>query len=476
MSSARVEGPIAVLRRVGPLAVAGAVANAANIVVTIVIARLLSTRAYGSLAQLIGLFLVLSMPGSALLVAVVRRVAAWELAGDRAAAEAWVTRIRRIAALGLAAWAVVAVALRGVGADALSLPGPAGVAEVLIGGGAWALLSIERGLLQARQAYGALARNLLVEGVVRTGGTLGLVAAGLGVEGAALAIVAAIAVALGDARLSLHRTTRRRAVPDPPALPEEPSAPPVLPTDDDLVEANGVPGLPGAGTGPGHRHLAVDLGVALAALALVAVLQSLDVVILGREAPENAGAYAAISVTSKVLVFGATVLAGYLLPEAVRRWHLGQHALRPLAAALGLIGLPAAVLLAVALVAPEPALRLVFGPTLAAASAAFAPLALAMACLAASVLFTNYLLGIGRPVVVAVLLVAALVTGGTVAAAGGAPVGTARAELACQAVLALTLGWLAVTAHRRRAPVDYRSRAVPAVAGHVSRRGAGPGE
>src|ERR1700716_770226 len=69
------------LRRAGPLAFAGVAANGANVIVTVTIAHLMTARDYGSLGQLLVLFLVLSMPGSALLVAVVRRVTAWQLAG-----------------------------------------------------------------------------------------------------------------------------------------------------------------------------------------------------------------------------------------------------------------------------------------------------------------------------------------------------------------------------------------------------------
>ena len=73
-----------------------------------------------------------------------------------------------------------------------------------------------------------------------------------------------------------------------------------------------------------------DVGTALAALALLALLQNLDVVVLGREEPGNAGAYAAISVACKALVLASFVLAGFLLPEAAARRQLGQHALHQL--------------------------------------------------------------------------------------------------------------------------------------------------
>jgi O-antigen/teichoic acid export membrane protein len=95
-----------------------------------------------------------------------------------------------------------------------------------------------------------------------------------------------------------------------------------------------------------------------------------------------------------------------------------------------------------ATIAPRPLLRLAFGPDKTQAASAFAILALAMGCLAASVLFTHYLLGVGRRRVVGVLAGAAVVLVGAVAAAHGRAGATARAELAVQAALAVVLAAL----------------------------------
>jgi hypothetical protein len=70
------------MRGATPLALAGLLANAANLAVTLVIARHMSTRSYGAVAQLFAIFFVVSMPGSALLVGVVRRVTTWVRTGE----------------------------------------------------------------------------------------------------------------------------------------------------------------------------------------------------------------------------------------------------------------------------------------------------------------------------------------------------------------------------------------------------------
>ncbi len=391
------------VRRAGILAVAGGAANAANVIVTVVIARLLTSREYGALAVLVGLFFVLSMPGSALVVAVVRRATEWEHHGRGAEVRPWVDRFRRRLAIGVAVAAVAGAALRSPIGHLLGLPGPSGVAEVVLAGGGWLLLCLDRGLLQARRAYTPLARNLIVEGATRTVLTVGLIGAGLGVEGAALGLVAAMVISDIDARRSVHRL---------------------------------YPVAPRAETAASHAGLARDAVAALSALGLLAALQSLDVVILGRDAPHQSGAYAAVSVTSKSLVYAALVLSAFLLPEAAVLRHAGERAHRQLAVALGIVAIPAVLLLGLAASASRPFIRLVFGAKLATASPALLPLVAAMACLAATVLFTHYLLAVGSRVIVGLLAVGLAVAVALLAAAHGHPVATARADLAAQAAIA----------------------------------------
>ena len=91
--------------------------------------------------------------------------------------------------------------------------------------------------------------------------------------------------------------------------------------------------------------MVLDLVVASVCLSMVAVLQNIDVLVVGRDKGSHSGAYAAVSVTTKAIVFGAVVLGGYLLPEAAIRWRQGGHALRQLAVVLVLLAVPVGVLL-----------------------------------------------------------------------------------------------------------------------------------
>ena len=69
------------LSQAGPVAIAGMVVNGAAALVVVAVARLVTPQSYGAIAQLLGLFFILSMPGSAVLVGVVRRVTALQTAG-----------------------------------------------------------------------------------------------------------------------------------------------------------------------------------------------------------------------------------------------------------------------------------------------------------------------------------------------------------------------------------------------------------
>jgi hypothetical protein len=113
------------------------------------------------------------------------------------------------------------------------------------------------------------------------------------------------------------------------------------------------------------------------------------------------------------------------------------------------------VLIALAFAAPHTVLSIAFGERLTAAAPAFGLLALAMTCLAATVLLSHYLLAVGRTVVVPLLVVGALGTGILLVRAGGDPTATARADLLGQSLVMVVAGALVLhTAFRRTASVS----------------------
>ncbi len=459
-----------------PLAFAGLIANAANLGVTLVIARALSTRSYGAVAQLVAIFFVVSMPGNALLVGVVRRITNWQHTGQADLIDEWITRVRRAGVAVVLTVAVLAILARDFVATELSLPGPGGVAEIIIAGAAWCLLCVDRGLMQCGRLYPSLAANLLVDAVVKSGATIALVLAGLDEAGAAMAVLFGVLAALAHTRWCLrrHPSAVRHGGPvdwqPPPApvvpLPQGPAGPVGPAGARESLPASAIrlraPGADTAATtlplpvaGPASvaepRRLAVEVGAALVTLGFLGVLQNIDVLLQGRLAPDESGSYAAVSVAAKVIVLAAVVLAGFLLPEAADRNHLGQHALHQLGATLAILAVPAAGLLSVAAIAPDTLLSLAFGPRFTNASGALFPLAGAMTCLGATVLFSHYLLALGERAVLAVLAVATGAAVSLMVWAQGSPVSTARANFGCQAVLAVVTGLMVLAAARRTA-------------------------
>jgi O-antigen/teichoic acid export membrane protein len=444
------------VRHAIPLAIAAALVGALGLLTTVFVAHVLTTREYGTLIVLQGLFLVVSMPaGTALLVGVVRRVSAWEAGGLGARVRPWVARVHLIGEVAIVVFAVVTLLIRVPVAHALSFPGPSGVTEILTAGAIWILVSIDRGLLQVGRDYTNLSINLVIEGTMRLVLTVGL-AAEFKVEGAALGFLITEVVTASHARITSRRAVGRidLATVSTEQPVEEPGEQPV--DSDETVVMEQVMGVeePGgviAVAVHGGKDLFADVLTALGSLLLLAVLQNTDVLLLGSKAPKHAGAYAAISVPSKALVFGALVLVNYLLPEATIRHQRGSHALRQLGHTLAVLAVPCAALLAVAVVASRGLLGLVFGHRLTAAAPGFSTLVLAMVLLSVTVVLTVYLLGIGWRWVVVVLFAGAAALAAATAAAGGQYVSTARADLAAQAGLCVAMIVCFVAVHRRGA-------------------------
>jgi O-antigen/teichoic acid export membrane protein len=417
------EGPESFLTGIfaaGPLAVGGLLANGLNIVATVVVARLLTTTQYGGVAQLLGLFFVLSMPGSALLVGVVRRITAMASFGQDLEAREWTTRLYRRALIGVALWSVISVAVEGPLSRALRLPDDGAVALTMIAAGFWMLLCLDRAILQSHRRYAGLGLSLIVEIGVRTVLVLTFAELGWGIRGYALGLMIGELVAVAQVRVAggkawSHAT--RTALPSDRAIPT--------------------------------RALSLDLVAALAGFALLGLLQNADIILVGRLHHAHAGSYAAISVASKALVFGAILLGSYILPEASIRWHRGEHALRQLGVTFVFLLGPTLILLLVALVVPKQFLTLFFGARLAKGAPAFAILAGGMACLGSTVGLTNYLLGAARRWVVAFLGLGVVILLILIHAAHGAIMGTARAELVVQAGVAFAVLVAFVIVHVR---------------------------
>lgn len=390
--------------------VAGLVANALNLVVTIVLARVLPGRdhsaAYGAFAQMVGVFIVVSLPGSAVAIAVVRRSSWWLARGGHSELEAWRRSTSRVALRTFAVFAGVAlVASPFVGA---ALGGRSWVAVLLttLGAGCWVALAVERGFLQACRRYHPLAVNLLVEGATRTAAVM-IGGIAFGVTGAVGGILLAEAVTWAHARFAAMRAVpaAERSIADEPP----------------------------------QREFGADLVGSVGAFAMLALLQYVDVFLVGRLNTAGSGRYAAIAVVAKTLVYVAVVLSYYLLPEASIGHREGSHARRPLAMVLVLFAIPCALLEAVSIAAPRTLLSIVYPHKLLGASGSLDVLTAAMALLGLSFLLATYLLARGIRVAAVWLVLGAAGAVAIVATGHGAWHATATLDLWSQLLIAAGL-------------------------------------
>ncbi len=451
----------------GPLALAGVAANGASLLVTLVLARLLAARGYGALNQLIGVFFVVATPGSAVLVAVVRRVTAWS--GPPGGVVRWGAGVHRRGTWGLVLFAALVLVAGSPAASLLGRHDALGFDAAAVAGAVWVLLCVDRGLLQAHREYRVLSGNLLLEGGARTVFMISFGAAGLGVGGVAAGVLAAELCTAAHARFVADRAWRAHGAHGAHGADGAHGA--AVAGRDRPTRAALAAGLrtwlgirrrarPHARDGAVRR----DLVGAVVALAAVAVLQNVDVIVVGREAPRAAGAYAAVSVSSKALVFVAVAVAGYLLPEAAISWRAGRHALRQLFVTLSVLAAPALALVAVAAAVPRLFLSAAFSSRYVSAAGAFLPLALAMVCLSVTVVVTMYLLGVGDRLFVVTLVGAAALAAVAVVLADGAPRATALADLCVQGLLACAAVGELARVHRSRSsgrPISAREQARP---------------
>lgn len=424
----RVSKGWASLRReesVQPLLVAGVIASGAGLLATVLVARLLTQANYGAFTKLLGVFLVLSLPGTALMVGVVRRVTAWQASGKGDRVRHWVIRAHWTGRAVVTALVFVIWLGRAPLADAMKLPGSASLVEVIAAGGVWILVAMDRGLLQSARRYGSLSVNIVAEGLGRTLGVIALPAIGLGLQGAALGVLLGELTAAAHAMWSLRR-----------------------PRVQSGLYATHSAGLDNVTMHSGG-DLAADIMVAMVSMGILAALQNIDVLIYGSREPGHSGAYGAISVPSKALVFLALLLGNFLLPEASIQFQRGRHALPQLGRLLGMLGIPGVVLLGFAIVMPGRFIRIVYGAKYEFGAGGFWPLVLAMVLLCMTNLLTVYLLAVGWRWVIVPL---GLGTGLQVLLcvhAGTSLAGTARADLAAQAALGVMMVGAFAIQHRR---------------------------
>jgi glycosyltransferase involved in cell wall biosynthesis/O-antigen/teichoic acid export membrane protein len=362
------------------IALAGAVmtANLIALAFTIVFARLLGASGYGDLAALVSAFLILSVAGSALQLTVAREVSAARADDDPAPTRGIRRWVRRLSAISLAV-AIGAVILRRPLAEVIGVDAAWAAAAAPVAGCVWLVLCVQRGALQGYGKYRLVATSVVGEALGRLLIGLLLVAIGWGVTGAFLGLVLSIAI-----------TGLLLAAPLESILP--------APEDEGEADTMRLRTLFGRSWAP------------VIALALLAVIQNVDVIVVQHESPGAfAGSYAAAAVAAKAIIWLAIGLGLYLLPEVARRASLGLDARPMLRRTLVLIAAVSLPILVVYTFFAEPLLELVYGSSLSAAASALPWLAVAMTLLACAYLSVQYLLALRRSAFLWVLALAAVV-------------------------------------------------------------------
>jgi glycosyltransferase involved in cell wall biosynthesis/O-antigen/teichoic acid export membrane protein len=404
--------------RAAGLAAAVMAANFVALAYTIVFARMLHSSGYGSLAALVSTFLILSVPGSALQMTVAREVSRAVAAGERhpaAGVWGWLTTLGMIT-IGAT---IVSVLCRSLIAHAVGVADLPWAASAAIPAGClWLILSVQRGALQGLQQYKLVGYSLVGEALMRLAAGLVLVGLGAGVTGAFLGTAVSIGIVAAALLLPLLRAA-----------------------------------------GPHSEHHERPLGeligrawAPVAALALIAVLQNIDVIVVKHVAEKHdAGAYAAAAVIAKGVIWVAVGLGLYLLPEAARRTRMGMDARPVLVRTLALVGFVAAPAVLLYIVAAEPVLVAVFGPAYASGASALPMLAVAMSLLACAYLSVQYLLALERANFLWVLAAAAIAEPLVLQAIGSELTAVAAGLLVVQTFLAavvLSLGFRSAASPR----------------------------
>jgi glycosyltransferase involved in cell wall biosynthesis/O-antigen/teichoic acid export membrane protein len=395
---------------------AGAVmgANLIALVYTIVFARVLHSSGYGSLAALVSTFLILSVPGSALQLTVAREVSRSVAAGESYPAAGVWGWLRTLAVVTVVA-TVVSILCRSLIADLVGVPDlPWAAAAAIPAGCLWLIVCVQRGALQGLQRYKLVGTSLVGEAAMRLVAGLVLVALGAGVTGAYLGTLVAIGFVAGALTVPLHRAAGPHSEHHERRL----------------------------------RELLRRAWAPVVALALIAVLQNIDVIVVKHVAEKHAaGAYAAAAVVGKGIIWIAVGLGLYLLPEAARRTRMGMDARPILVRTLALVGLVSVPAVLLYVVAAEPVLVAVFGKAYAAGAGALPVIAIAMTLLSCAYLSVQYLLALERANFLWALALAAIAEPLVLQAMGSRLTAVAVGLLVVQTLLATVILSLGFRSH-----------------------------
>lgn len=338
--------------------------NVLNYVFNFALSRRLGVEGFADLTSLVGALMILSIPANVLTLIVVKYAATFHAADDKA-------RIRRLSTVLLKGCSVAAagifvagILLRGILSDFLHIPDDASIILTLAIFAIGFVTPAVRGILQGEEDFLRYSISLTLETFLKVFLGVALAFEGFGVAGAMLGWSIATLIALAYtiwAVLYKHGAAADKSV--RLAL--------------DL-----------------RRLIHTTLGVAMAN-GLLTCVGFMDVLLVKHYFDaKQAGLYAAVNLTGKIVIFLVGFIPAVVLPKAVARAERGQPSMRLLLQAVVLTIAMAGLTLSVFGMMPAKIIVLLAGHAFANAAPFVFQYDAAMGMLALVILLVNYKIGI----------------------------------------------------------------------------------
>jgi O-antigen/teichoic acid export membrane protein len=339
--------------------------NVLNYLFNFALSRRLGVEGFATLSSLTSGVMILSIPATILTLVVVKYAATFHAAGDA-------PRIRRLSNV-LLKWIFVAAAVvvllgelfRGAIGHFLNIPSYETISLALLVTALGFITPTLRGVLQGEQDFLRYSLSLVFESLLKVLFAVALVYAGYRVEGAMLGWVLGIACAMAYTVWA-------------------------------VLKKHGAPGKTARLNLDLRRLAQTTVGVALAT-GFLTTISFIDVLLVKHYFDaRQAGFYAAVNLSGKIVLFLVGFVPAIVLPKAVAKVERGEDATNLLLRAGVITLLMSGATLAVFGLAPSLILRLLAGRAFISAAPFVFQYDAAMALLALLTLVVNYKIGLHR--------------------------------------------------------------------------------
>ena len=356
------------------LAVAMTAANAGNYLLNLVLGRWLTPAQFADANLMVTLMLLVTAIAVALQLITARFAGIHQARGTDARAEAIALRMRRVALASGLALMVTFAAPAAWWSDVFNTE--SAWPFVILAGGmpCYLLQAVGRGLLQGRLRFGSLAMTFVLEMIVRLVAGLGLVAAGMSVEGATLGLTLSFVATWLVVRRAQPAVTAPR------------------------MDADEVGQL---------RTYALPVIVLLIGQI---VINNGDVLVVKAFFPsDRAGVYSAIALIGRAVFFLSWSAVTTLFPAVAQRDEAGQESNDLLLVGVGVVAAACALMTGAIAIGGDRFFTGVFGPEYAGVQHLLVQYAIATSCFAIANLIVTFHLSAGRTIESRLLVVAAVV-------------------------------------------------------------------